>query len=108
VLSYYLISSASEFPHLLYLLDHYEIFPQTYSCVSCFPHYLVVVSVKLLELLGAHSSNLQNIGLDGPGIESRWGRDFPHPFKPAQGPTQVSVQFVPGVFPGGKADGAWC
>ena len=20
-------------------------------------------------------------GLDGPGIESRWGRDFPHPFR---------------------------
>jgi len=25
--------------------------------------------------------------LDGPGIESRWGRDFPHPSKPALGPT---------------------
>ena len=21
-------------------------------------------------------------GLDGPGIESRWGRDFPHPSRP--------------------------
>jgi hypothetical protein len=26
-------------------------------------------------------------GLDGPGIESRCGRDFPHPFRPALGPT---------------------
>jgi hypothetical protein len=26
-------------------------------------------------------------GLDGPGIESRWGRDFPHLFRPALGPT---------------------
>jgi hypothetical protein len=26
--------------------------------------------------------------LDGPGIESRWGRDFPHPSIPAVGPTQ--------------------
>ena len=31
-------------------------------------------------------------GLDGPEIESRWGRDFPHLFRPALGPTQLSVQ----------------
>ena len=28
--------------------------------------------------------------LDGPGIESRWGRDFPHPFSPlAWGPPSL-------------------
>jgi hypothetical protein len=26
-------------------------------------------------------------GLDGPGIESRWERDFPHPFRVVLGPT---------------------
>jgi len=26
-------------------------------------------------------------GLDGPGIESRWGREFPHLSRPALGPT---------------------
>jgi hypothetical protein len=30
-------------------------------------------------------------GLDGPGIESRWGRDFSHTSRPALGPTQPPV-----------------
>jgi hypothetical protein len=39
--------------------------------------------------------------LDSPGIESRWGRDFQHPFGPTLGPTQPPVQWVPGTA------GAW-
>ena len=31
-------------------------------------------------------------GLDGPGIESRCGRDFPHPSRP--GPTQPRIRWV--------------
>jgi hypothetical protein len=39
-------------------------------------------------------------GLDGPGIESRWGRDFLHLSRLALRPTQLPVQWVPGLSRG--------
>jgi hypothetical protein len=48
-------------------------------------------------------------GLEDPGIESWWGRDFPHLPRPTLGPIQRPVQWVPGlsrakVRPGREAD----
>jgi hypothetical protein len=39
-------------------------------------------------------------GLDGPGIESRRGRDFSHTSRPALRLTQPPVQWVPGLSRG--------
>ena len=44
-------------------------------------------------------------GLDGPRIESRCGRDFPHLSRPAPGPTQPPVQWVPRLSRGKERPG---
>jgi hypothetical protein len=47
-------------------------------------------------------------GVDGPRIECRYGRDFLHPSRPALGPNQPSIKWVPGLCPRVKAAGVWC
>ena len=47
-------------------------------------------------------------GLNGPGIESRWGPDFLHLSRLALGPAQPPVKWVLSLLPGGKGAGAWC
>ena len=51
----------------------------------------------LFRGLGSVVGIATGYGLDGPEIESRWGRDFRHLSKPALGPTQPPVQWVPGL-----------
>ena len=41
-------------------------------------------------------------GMDGPGIESQWGRDFTHPSRPALVLTQPPIQWVSGPSQGVK------
>jgi len=44
-------------------------------------------------------------GLDGTGIEYRWGRNFPHPSRPVLGLTQPPTQWVQGRSRGEKRQG---
>jgi hypothetical protein len=55
--------------------------------------------------VGAAVGTATRYGLDGPEIESRWGRDFPHPFRPALGPTQLPIQWVTGLSRGYSSRG---
>ena len=45
-------------------------------------------------------------GLDDPGIESRWRRDFPHLSNRPWGPPSLLYSGYR-IFPGGKAIGEW-
>ena len=60
----------------------------------------IMISILVVHWPGSSVGIATRYGLDGPGIESQWGRDFPHLSRPALGPTQPSVHWVPGLSRG--------
>ena len=72
---------------------------QVYYLIRCFLNTGGKLRCNLQEISGQDSSVgiATRYGLDGPGIESRWGKDFQHPYRPALGPIQPPIQCVPGL-----------
>ena len=73
--------------------------------IEAYLSIIIVIIIIFSFLLCPESAVVHNIkvgmktryGLDGPGIESLWGRDLPHSCRPALGPTGPPLQLVPGV-----------
>ena len=77
-----------------------EFSPYPHTFLTSFEYYL---SPMFKIGRGSSVSIATGYGLDGPGIESRWRRDFPHLSRPALGPTQPPVQWVPALSRGAKS-----
>jgi len=72
--------------------------------VSAYPK---IIFSPTLRVVGRDSSVgiATRYGLEGPGIESRWGRDFPHPSRSFLGAHPASYTMGTGSFPGVKRPG---
>ena len=67
--------------------------PCSLECSLCIAIYSYMYGTQYV-LVDRDSSVgvVTRYGLDGSGIECRWGRDFPHLCRPALGPTQPPVR----------------
>jgi len=81
--------------------------PATKVLSTCVLHHLlhryIAHYIPYLVVYGVGIAT--RYGLDGLGIESRWGRDFPHPSRPVLRPTQPPTHCVPGLSRGVKRPG---
>jgi hypothetical protein len=57
---------------------------------------IILLLSQPIKIVVREAYSATGYGLEGPRIESRWGRDFPHLSRPALGPIQSPVQWVPG------------
>jgi hypothetical protein len=67
------------------------------------------INISIIYRVGQDSSVgiATRYGLDGPGIESRWGARFSVSVQTVAGAHTAPPYNVYRIFPGGKAAGAW-
>jgi hypothetical protein len=77
--------------------DGQEFWPKHVAAVSNnkYKHYAII-----LRGPGSVVGIATTYGLDGPGIESWWGRNFRHLSRPALRTTQLPIKWVPRLFRG--------
>jgi hypothetical protein len=70
---------------------------------------IIIIIITIITIVDRNRSVgiASGYGLNDPGIDSRWGRDFLHPSRPALGSTQPPIKWVQGLFYRGKTAGAW-
>ena len=71
--------------------------------------FKIQFTIVLLSITGRYTSVgiASRCGMDGTRIESRWWQDIPHLSRKTLGPTQLSILWVPDLYPGGKTVGAF-
>jgi hypothetical protein len=82
-----------------YLLENVRTYAYGITIHSSFIIIIIIIIIIICRP-GSSVSIATGYGLDGPGIESRWGQDFLHLSRPALRPTQSPVQWVPGISRG--------
>jgi len=74
---------------------------------SCRCHYEYEDHIRYTDVGRDSSVQWHPTGCTVRGSSPGGGRDLPQPSRPALGPTQPPMQWIPDLFLGGKAAGAW-